>query len=240
MRVWWVSVWAVLGSFLAIAVIPARADGEDRTAIWRDPAVLARHLEAACTAVESVCGGRFEERPTVEVTTQEELRRTLRGQEGTEVGMLETTPDEARRFLAYYEPTRKVVYILPSALGEVASFYGVPELMDEAVLRVILVHEATHALDFQRFPVKWALACCADSDERLATEAVLEGHAQLVTNLIARDWGLEPAFDLLTRLYTGALMPDGQDELTGLDQDAAFAYIQGQSFMDTIRTERGR
>lgn len=240
MRVWWGSACAVLGSLLALVAVTPAAGEDEGTAPWRDPSVLARHLDAACSAVEAVCEHGFYSRPGIRVSTQEELHAVLRGGEGSQAGMLESSPDESRSFIAYYDPLGKEVHILPEAMAKVAGELGVPGLLEEDVLRVILVHEATHALDFERFETQWMLACCADSDERLAHEAVLEGHAQMVSEEVAKRWDITPAFQRLTKLYTGALERENGEEAEGLDQEAAFSYIQGHAFIRAIQAARGR
>lgn len=235
------AVWTVLGFLLVHAAAPPVAGEESGPARWGDVAVLRRHLDAACAAVEEVCGTPFGTRPTVSVSTPEDIAQILRSRVGGEVGMLESTPDENRHYLAYYDPIAHRIHILPSTLGLVSRYFAAPDLLHEDVLRAVLVHEATHALDFQRFPVRWTLACCAASDERLATEAALEGHAQFVTEEICRRWGIEGAFQRLTRLYTGAMVrAGGAPENVGFDQEAAFAYVQGHDFVRTIHGLRGR
>lgn len=233
----------MLGSLLVwTAGLPAAGE-EIGIALWRDPAVLRHHLDAACSAVEVVCGMRFGRRPTVRVSTQEDIVHILQSRLEGEMGMLESSPDESRRFLAYYDPMEHEIHILPNALAEVSKLFQSPELLGENVLRAVLVHEATHALDFQRFPLRWTrrtLACCAASDERLATEAVLEGHAQLVTEEVARLWGIEDAFQRITHLYTGVSVGSDAPRFVGFDQDAAFVYLQGEAFMRTVQTARGR
>ncbi len=212
----------------------ARAE-TDGLAPWRDIDLLRRRLDEACTAVEAVCGARFQHRPGVRISVQSEVEAILRARDHTEQGLFEQMPDDSRTFLAYYDPIGRNVHILPAELGRVATALKAPEILTEDVLRIILVHEATHALDFQRFPVKWTLSCCARSDERLAIEAVLEGHAQLVSEEVARAWGIETGFQKLTRLYTGAYA-GGED----FDQEAAFTYLQGHAFVRSILGARGR
>lgn len=231
---------AVVLCLLLVPNLAVRAAGEESGAArWGDPSLLRRHLDAACTAVAEVCGARFVTRPAVQVSTPQDITAILRRRMGGEMGMLESTPDEQRQYLAYYDPMAHEIHILPGTLTRVAAYFHAPELLEEDVLRAVLVHEATHALDFLRFPVRWTLACCSASDERLATEAVLEGHAQLVTEEVCRRWGIESAFQRLTRLYTGALAAGQAADRVGFDQDAAFAYIQGHDFILRVQEARG-
>lgn len=234
------AAWTVLGFLLVQAAAFPVAGEESGPARWGDEAALRRHLDTACDAVEEVSGTLFGTRPAISVSTAEDITRILRMRLGGEMGMLESTPDENRLYLAYYDPIAHRIHILPRAIEQVAAYFAAPDLLDEGVLRAILVHEATHALDFQRFPVRWTLACCAASDERLATEAALEGHAQFVTEEVCRRWGLETAFQRLTQLYTGAMVQSGAPQYVGFDQEAAFAYLQGLDFVRTIHALRGR
>jgi len=232
---------AVVLCLLLVPVLAVEAEGEESGAArWGDTSLLRRHLDDACTAVESVCGASFGMRPTVRVSTPQDIAALLRARMGGEMGMLESTPDEQRQYLAYYDPIAHEIHILPGTLARVAAYFRAPDLLEEVVLRAVLVHEATHALDFRRFPVRWTLACCAASDERLATEAVLEGHAQFVTEEVCRRWGIESAFQRLTRLYTGALVGGDEPDFVGFDQESAFAYIQGHAFIRTVFLARGQ
>ncbi len=231
----------LLSAFLVCLAGPrAAADAAEAPAAWRDAAGLARMLSDACDAVEQVSGARFRRRPDVRISTQADVEQLLAAQTEGQRGMLETTPDRSRAFLAYYDPPRLEVHVLPDQIAAVAAALGAPELLDEDVLRVVLVHEATHALDFQRFAEQWVLACCSASDERLATEAALEGHAQLVAEEVARRWGIERAFETLTRLYSGAYAPPGTERGSpGFDQEAAFTYLQGAAFMRAVADAKG-
>ncbi len=204
---------------------------------WRDPAVLAPLLEEACDAVERATGATFTERPRIEPSSQDEIERILnQGAEG-ERGMLESTPDATRAFFAYFEPLSRTIHLVPEALVAVARAAGDPALLSDDVLRSILVHEATHALDFERFPVRWVLACCSASDERLAIEAVLEGHAQLVAEQVAKERDASGAFERLTHLYTGRV---GGEDGGMVDPEAAFTYVQGHRFAREILDTKGR
>ncbi|MFV1960092.1 MAG: hypothetical protein ACC662_11850, partial [Planctomycetota bacterium] len=233
-------LFSALFVLCAGGVVRGEDTGEEAgVARWRDAAELARHLDEACTAVEEACGTRFRFRPTVRVSSQATIESVLRGQRSGERGMLETAPVETRPFIAYYDPIERVVHVDPEAVAAVARSREDPHLLDEDVLRVILVHEATHALDFQRFPVRWVLACCSASDERLAIQAVLEGHAQMVAGDVASTWGIQDAFAHVTRLYTGTnATGDAGEEV--FDQDAAFSYLQGESFLRIVRKAAGR
>jgi hypothetical protein len=229
-----------LSLFLLVGAVfapDALADDGDRT-VWEDHATLRRFLDAACDAVEQACEAPFTQRPSVRISTQQEVDAILSRQLVGEEGMGET-PSENRNFIAYYEPKTFTIHVLPAGLQSLSETFGLPQILGEDVLRIVLVHEATHALDFQRFPMQWTLACCGGPDERLAIEAVLEGHAQLVAEQIARRWEVEEAFQALTCLYTGGC-PTDEGEEVAFDQEAAFTYLQGHAFMRTVFTHGGR
>jgi hypothetical protein len=76
-------------------------------------------------------------------------------------------------------------------------------------------------------------------DERLACQAVLEGHAQLVAEQVAGLWGIPEAFEQLTRMYAGVCPRRAEVELP-FDAEAAFTYLQGHAFMRSVSAVGGR
>ena len=99
-------------------------------------------------------------------------------------------------------------------------------------MRCLIVHELTHALDDQRRPPYGAVSVCPPEELADVTNALREGHAQLVTEHVARSWGIEDAFVKFLNVVEG----DVKKKLPTW----VFAYVHGYDFMQAVYAARGR
>jgi hypothetical protein len=216
---------------------------------WRDAALLERRLAETLPLVEEVCGTKFVKPPTVRVSraaeVEEILRREVRPQLAA-TGQLEQLDEFARAasrmLLAKFEPETRVIHVIPATAQTIAAALSLPALQGEDVLRVILAHEATHALDFERFPLVEATHAQASSEALQALNAVIEGHAQFAARRVAQRLGIAAAFDDYTRAILA--LPPGLDAATRLFLEAqnavvGFAYLQGHRFVEAVHAARG-
>jgi hypothetical protein len=239
--------WAV--SLLVLATWGRAArPGEEATA-WRDPTVLSKRLAEACDAVEKATGKKFAKRPTVRVSTADEVATVLRGElalsmqaMGASEGLEEVASSLASAMLAKYEPATGVVHVLPAAVESMASYLKEPGLRAEDTLRVVLAHEATHALDFALYAWEAMRDTRATSESQKGLNAVCEGHAQLVAEEVADAWGLAPSFVAFTRAITTAppvSSPALRQTMAAFVAEVTFAYVQGHAFLKAVRAARG-
>jgi len=122
---------------------------------WRDVEVVDRALTEAVAAVEAACGTKFATRPTVRVSTARDVADAL---EAIEVGLDLKPRSErsavravARAMFAFTDYTTNTIHVVPDNVERMATERRSPALVGTDVLRVVLVHEATHALDWARW-----------------------------------------------------------------------------------------
>jgi hypothetical protein len=215
---------------------------------WRDRIVLTKRLNEACDAVERACEAKFTKRPTLRVSDAETLKKllvadfretkALRGQDQAAIAELLSTA-----VVGYYDDDQHAIHVAPGNAEHLAELQGDKVAPGEDVLRVLLAHEATHALDWERFPLEKAHHERATADGMLAVTAVAEGHAQWVAERVAAEWGLARAFAELTRLIVAppADLTDAQrQQIAPLLATATFAYVNGHAFMKAVSRAQGR
>lgn len=220
---------------------------------WEDEALVAEALEKACAAVEAECGETYVTRPTLKTSTREEIEAVVRREAGP---ALEKMPKEqaeqvskmislvAGLLLAKYEPDSRLVHVVPENVARLAKQLDSPGLLDADVLRIVLVHEAVHALDFQRHPDLLQMLELVPTDQvRQALNAVAEGHAQFVAERVALAWGLEPAFQTFTGTITKEV-PIASEVMRVLARtiaaEAEFAYLRGHDFFRAVHARKGQ
>lgn len=216
---------------------------------WTDPVVLERRFAEAIDAVEAACGAKFRVRPTWVLSSRATLRKVLEDElapilrnlgEGDELEAIASGAADA--LVAKYEPGAHRVHVLDGGAARLArSLGGGPP--DEAELRVVLAHEVTHALDFERFDLRAGQLALRTPEALKVLGALVEGHAQLVAEQVAATWGIPEAFTRFTASITA--MPPIDDErlrrvAEALVAEAAFGYVQGHAFLKAVLAARGR
>lgn len=215
---------------------------------WRDVQVVEKRFEEALAAVEQECGVKFDVRPTVRISTREDVRKIVRAeldQLPKASGLGDLSPllldAEVAGVLAKYELDAHVVHVVPETVEANSGLLGV-DLGTEEGLRVVLAHECTHALDFRRFSWGELRKRISGPAELSAFGAIVEGHAQRVARRIASTWNLAPAFDAFTKAIDA--VPDGVPEFfrplfRGMASHATFAYRRGEAFLAAVAAEAG-
>lgn len=229
---------------------PAPARAGDEPLPWRDDAELAAWLDAACTAVEADTGESFKSRPTVRVSDRGTIRMVLL-EELQEFDPRAISPEEAEEaanmlsgaLMAKYAPDTNVVHVQADAVHLVGRMQPSRGKLTADHMRVLLVHEATHALDFSVHDLHARMKACTTAGELQAIGAVSEGHAQFVAWRVAKTWGLEAAFDRVTYGITGE--PEDAPEAMRVALAAVlaafrFPYEQGLSFFHAVFAAQGR
>jgi len=215
---------------------------------WRDAAIVQARFAEAVAAVEQECGVRFETPPTLRISTSAEVRKIVRAELAelpTSLGLGDLSPfvidAHVAALLAKYELATHVVHVVPETVETISGLLGV-ELGSEAVLRVVLAHECTHALDFRRFPWRELRTKVSGESELAAFDAIVEGHAQFVAKRVAATWRLSGAFDTFTKAI-GAVPDDLPEAFRSLFRamasEATFGYWKGAAFLEAVAAEVG-
>ena len=132
--------------------------------------------------------------------------------------------------VGFYDPDTRTLYAVRGA--------------EPTVLRFVLAHELTHALQHQYLPLDSILKLKGDADEQAAAHAVLEGHAMIASILaFAPDPGIlkQPGFWAMAREQ--AMSPSSSKVFAqaplALREELIFPYLNGAEFMrwwDSART----
>ncbi len=238
------------GLVALLLLAPAiRAASDEPKSPWRDAKVLEARLAEACDAVEKATGAAFPKRPTVRLSTSEEVGKIARAElapvfkaMGIEEALDKAVDMVAAGAVAKYEPATHVIHVVPDVATKLAKAIGDPVLETEECLRVILAHEATHAIDYPRYGWEKVRDSRTTQEGLKAFGAMVEGHAQLVAEEVAKSWGLEPAFAAYTRSIT-ALPPIEDPTLRQVAQalvaEVGFGYVQGHAFLRAVKAARG-
>lgn len=216
--------------------------------VWRDAALVEKRFGEAIEAVETAMGAKIDPRPTVRLSTRaevgkivaaelEQLPKVVRPAEASPL-LLEAM---SAALLAKYEIATRVVHVVPENVELATALLGV-DLGAESVLRVVLVHECTHAFDFAHHALDEVRRGVASEAEVQALDAVVEGHAQFVAKAYATSSGQRDAFDRFTNAM-GAV-PEGapeflRDMIRASTADSTFAYFQGLAFFEAVAKDLG-
>ena len=239
-------------ALLTLALLaPQALAKEEAPGPFRDVAKVEKLFAEACDAVEVACGAKFKTRPTVQVSDRAKLTKIL-AREFAQLAETVMSADEregiiqiaSKAMLGKYEIGTHTVHVFPDNLETIyaAEWDRGPLGVDE--LRVLLAHEATHALDFERFPsLEVQRQAIEDPDAMRGLSAAIEGHAEFVAQRIATTWKVEPAFEKLGAALSAR--PKGIPELMrGIVEVAIaeirFGYEKGLEFFQAVDKARGR
>lgn len=221
--------------------------------VWSNQRFLDEHLANALRILPKASGEPFDDEPTVQISQAAEVAPILRADFVSSFRRMGAKTESevqamafafAQRLPAVYDPVTNVIHILPANAVAAAKVAEEEGLLSEGVLRLLLVRMAAIAQDRQLFPQwKKALEGAEGLDAMSTIGAVLQGHAQYVTERVAtkaRDaaWQLRPEFLQLVALLTtpGPKSPGS----AGIDADIKFAILKGHAFMKVVAKKKGR
>jgi hypothetical protein len=234
-----------LAPTLVVARAPRALAADAPTSPWRDPAILEKRLAEACDEVEKETGATFAKRPVVRAASTKDLVEVLIRVDST----LDPSQRSARpiieilatHLLAYYDAERHAILVSHDNAERMGKEEELP-LATEPVLRVLLVHEATHAIDWARHGWEDVRRTRSTGDGMHAFGAVAEGHAQFVAQRIAKRLGLSAAFDTMTAAIVAVPKKDlgiPRSMLDALVAETTFGYVQGHRFIDAVFAAKG-
>lgn len=201
---------------------------------------LAPLVEELVPLVEAHAGARFDHVPEVVLADRETLARVLYAEQLHLLGELTdldeadsessartTASQVAHLFAGKYGFLEKKLYLSPEGIAEALAQAGASPAMVGPLLKVVLAHELTHALQDQQVDLARVVIEAETADAVMATNCAVEGHAVWVQEQVALDLGLDGANDLMARVLGYA---DG-----GLPRDpstfySAYVYGLGRDF----------
>jgi len=227
--------------------------GETPRAI--DESRLHTLVDSLRPAIERAAGLGFRDSVRVRMTTRDEVRAYLAAQvdqdfppgrlEGLQAayGLLRMLPDSldlrallldlyAEQVAGYYDPEVRTLYAVRGT--------------DPMQVRLIFAHELVHALQHQYLPLDSLMSVGDDADRLAATQAVLEGHAHVVsirTITSGRDPTTEPGFWDLSRQQIRTAQEQMESVRRAplvLRERLVFPYLGGAEFIVAWSATRGR
>jgi len=216
--------------------------------VWSDERTLDRYLAAAVQQVPEATGAAFLEEPSVRVSSVETVAGILREDYDAvfrrmgakdDAGVAALSKAFAGQVVAIYEPGagKNIIHVLPANAVRASQAAGDESLMSDEVLRLLLVRMAVIAQDRQLFPAwKKALDTAENNDALSAAGAILQGHAQYVTERVAIYWKLPLDFPKLVTLLTAPPPPGTPPHIRS---DVKFAIVEGHAFIKAVARKRG-
>jgi hypothetical protein len=251
------SLVAVLGLItLSPQTLPAQADIEKlRNRLKEGPPAysgqeLADWTKELVPLVEKAAGRKFRQAPKVRAvdraTLTGALQRELLGQFKV---LLADQPEAQLRRLADMQSAMMAavmfgkfayedgeVFMLPGNVAGLLAVGKVDARHTNSIVKIILAHELTHALQDQEIGLSRTLRSPSGLDRRTALNAVIEGHATLVQERVGRMLGLDDATLEVARLFAAGSVKLDDPALEILNRTIALQfeqiYLGGRNFMD--------
>jgi hypothetical protein len=148
----------------------------------------------------------------------------------------------ARWALAKYSVREKAILVVPGNFVEQARGTGEAWLLENAALRMYLVHEAVHAADDLQWDLSKLLTNAKDAEALQALSAVMEGHAQLTARRVCEQKGWIKSFERMASFIgsTGGAVRVARQQLAPVRSlSKASIYRDGEAFMATVLAEGG-
>lgn len=210
------------------------------------PVDLARLIDSLIPSVEAAAGLTFRATPSSAVRTREEVRRFLLDKLASEFPeeRLAGAADAYRLFGLLPDTLDLRALILDLYTEQVAGYYDPDSLTlygvagaDPEQLRLIMAHELVHALQHQVLPLDSLMHLSGDADRQAAAQAMLEGHATLVSLRVlvpGSDVAANPefweAYREQVRAQQGSMAVFASAPLV-LREGLIFPYLNGAEFM---------
>jgi len=203
--------------------------------------------------IERIMGRKFKELPPLVLDDEDtfarivaaDLEPTLRrahpelSEQELAKAALARAKEQAVDLLGKYGLKLKKLGLMPASLGPMLEQYQIEPQHATGIMRLLIAHELTHALQAQYVDVLGFLANRPTEDASAAYTSVVEGQAMFVQQGVARALGLEKAAAEYARIFSlGDLEADDPHS-----RDVAvyqhFMYIEGQRFIEYHHRQGG-
>jgi len=149
----------------------------------------------------------------------------------------------APSLLGKYGVTDQTVYVLPENIKTAMTAEKIPSELDEDLMKIIIAHELTHALQDQEINLNAAILNVTSPDANLAFQALIEGHAVYIQNAVAKKLNLTKAAKAARDMLTA---PELEDEAWLINHiamaDAVIwesIYLGGEKFIKHHIRQKG-
>ena len=161
-------------------------------------------------------------------------------EEAAEVQSLQSAPF----LLGKYGMMDKKLYILPRNVIPIMKRSGVPDKMILALVKVIIAHELTHALQDQHTGIQKKIMTITDPDALMALNAAMEGHAVFIQDSVGTDLKCDREIIEFGRFFSAGMIDEKNTAKSMTDKVKAARfeqiYLGGRRFIDYIHQTYNR
>lgn len=200
--------------------------------------------------VEKAAGRKFKTPPKVRLTDREGVAKALSAELFAQFKVLLADQKEAELrtaaegtakglavvLLGKFAYSEGEVLMLPRNVAVLLKLTKTDAKFTVPIVRLILAHELTHALQDQEVNLSRTLASPSTIDRRTALNCIIEGQAVVVQERVAKMLGLDDAAVAASRLFAAGTvkLEDPALELVNRQSAAQFeqTYIGGRNFVD--------
>ncbi len=229
-------------AMLAVGPLHAAAATEAEASLRprADHTALQRIVEDLAPYVEEAAGARFDELPEVVIADSELLAQVVYEEQVYLLGALtdqsSTQAEEVARatadgaahlFAGKYGFLEKRLYLSLDSIAAALADRGADPRLAMPVVKIVLAHELTHALQDQRADLDALVTTAPNGDAIMAANCLVEGHAVWVHEQVGATLGLHGAMDVMSDLlgYRSPSVPTDSAAFT-----TAYVYGLGRDF----------
>lgn len=213
-----------------------------------DHAQAEKMIAETLPLVEKHTGRKFDAFPDWTLASTDEVRDALARDLAPQFAALESalSPEEARGFaemqaaamapflLGKWGFLDRQIFLAPQRVAPLMELIEIEKWHTDAIVRVIVAHELAHALQDQVAGIGDRFGSITSTEESLAFNALVEGHAVFVAEKVGRELGLSLAEIEATQRLLARAVSQGDPVLDMLSEVAAShfeqTYLGGASF----------
>lgn len=148
----------------------------------------------------------------------------------------------AEGMIGIYSMENGDIRIALENLEGLSELFEKPGAYSEEILFAVIAHEGAHAVADRKYGMVALIESRETSDQLDALNAVFEGHAQWLSRQVCSNAGFESGFLGMTELTTTTPEMDDPVLRMALEitvQIFAFAYVDGESFVNALYAAKG-
>lgn len=193
-------------------------------------------IEQVLPLVERITGRKLAQVPPARLVTREEFDRATRRSSGrrSRSGRA-NTPSMAHYALGAYDESPRALYFFPGNFAPRLRAAGVPESYSSIILKMVVAHELTHALQDQEAGISKVYRRARSKEAMFAHRATVEGHATFVMGMVAEALGHPKAMEQFEKtISVGLSLLPGEKNVEANDElrrEMRSAYIDGSRFI---------
>ena len=164
--------------------------------------------------VEIVTEKKLRNMPKIQIASRKEISKILLNNRYPNIGKQNVVKHDQNlqsnyerkiisdfEHLSFYNYIDKVIYLCPQNIALTLYLYEIDQKNINSIIKLIIVHELLHAIQDQvvNFDVKYRH--CEKIEELYSFNAVIEGHAAFVVELVAKKMNLDPIIAEISKYH---------------------------------------